>query len=99
MKFDVIIEEPAYFDLENIFDFIAADSPYMAEKVLDDLIDATEKLCLFPKRHPVILKLREMEVRQLVFKKGFRILYVITETKIHILHCFRCEQDLTENIF
>ena len=90
--FDVIIEEPAYCDLQNIFDYLVGEVPYLAEKILDNLILEMESLRLFPHRHTVILSIQGVKVRQLIFKKVFRILYVVQENTVHVLHCFRCEQ-------
>jgi len=98
-KYSVIIEEPAYFDLRDIFVYIAEDSWLIAEQVHTDLLSQMKTLQDFPERHPIVLVVRECEIRHMIFKKGFRILYTIKDDKVHILHCFRCEQNLSEDLF
>lgn len=98
-KFKLIIEEPAYNDLQNIFDYIAIDSPYIAEQILDEMMASLTLLDEYPRKNAVFLTVQGKEIRQLIFKKGFRILYLIQENTVHILHCFRCEQDVSEDLF
>lgn len=96
-KYSVIIEERASNDLRDIFVYIAMESPLIANKVCDDLLEQMRSLEIFPQRHQVIIIVHKHEIRHLVFKKGFRILYTIHGNNVHILHCFRSEQNL-ENV-
>ena len=93
-KYSVIVEERAYNDLRDIFIYIAKDSPLIADQIYDGLLKQMHSLEEFPQRHQVIIIVRDHEIRHLVFKKGFRILYTIRGNKVHILHCFRSEQIL-----
>ena len=95
-KYSVIVEERAYNDLRDIFIYIAKDSRLIANQIYDDLLEQMHSLEEFPQRHPVIIIVHNHEIRHLVFKKGFRILYTIRGNKVHILHCFRSEQNLEE---
>lgn len=97
--YTVIVEEPAYYDLRNIFLYIANDSQLIAEQVQKDLLAQMKTLQNFPESHSVVLVVRNYEIRHLVFKKGFRILYTIKDNEVHILHCFRCEQNLSDDLF
>ena len=93
-KYSVIVEECAYDDLHNIFIYIAQNSPLIAEQIYDELLEQMHSLELFPERYQVILVVQEHEIRHLVFKRGFRILYTISANEVHILHCFRSEQNI-----
>lgn len=95
-KYSVIIEERAYNDLRNIFIYIAQDSTLIAEQIYDELLEQMHSLEQFPERHQIIVIVREHEIRHLVFKQSFRILYTINGNKVHILHCFRSEQDIKD---
>lgn len=95
-KYSVIVEDRAYNDLRDIFIYIAKDSPLIADKIYDELLEQMHSLEEFPKKHQVIIIVRDHEIRHLVFKKGFRILYTIRGNEVHILHCFRSEQILKE---
>lgn len=93
-KYSVIVEERAYEDLRNIFVYIAQDSPLIAEQIYDELLEQMRSLEDFPERHQVIIIVRGHEIRHLVFKKGFRVLYTIQDKEVHILHYFRSEQNI-----
>lgn len=95
-KHSVIIEERAYNDLRNIFIYIAQDSPLIAEQIYNELLEQMRSLEHFPERHQIIIIVRGHEIRHLVFKRGFRILYTVNGNKVHILHCFRSEQNITK---
>ncbi len=93
-KYSVIVEERAYDDLRNLFIYIARDSPLIAEQIHNELLEQMRSLEQFPERHQIIIIVHEHEIRHLVFKRGFRILYTITGKEVHILHCFRSEQNI-----
>ncbi len=99
MKMSVIIEQPAFDDLENIFDYIGRESSLIAQKVLEGLFQEINSLGDFPEKYAILLTLRGYDIRQFVFKKAFRILYTIHRGEVHILHCVRCEMELTEALF
>jgi len=94
-KYSVIVEERAYNDLRNIFVYIAQDSLLIAEHVHNELLEQMRSLEQFPERNQVIMIVREHEIRHIVFKRGFRILYTVSGKEVHILHCLRSEQDFT----
>lgn len=96
--YSVLIEEPAYNDLRNILVHIARDSVTVAQKIHGELLEQMRSLESLPERHQVLVVVRGYEVRHLVFKKVFRILYTVRGNEVHILHCLRSEQDIA-NIF
>lgn len=99
MSYSVIIETPAYEDLRDIFTYIAQDSPFIATQILEELQARMKSLQDFPERHPVVLEIRDYKIHHLIFKEGFRILYTIEKQEVHILHCFRSERKLSEDLF
>jgi toxin ParE1/3/4 len=44
----LIWSENAITDLENIYDFIAKDSPFYAKAQVDKIVNSVERLSLFP---------------------------------------------------
>ena len=54
-KYSVIIEERAYEDLKNIFFYIAKDSPLIASRIYEELLEQMRTLDTFPERHQKIL--------------------------------------------
>lgn len=95
----ILVEEPAQDDLEQIFLYIQKISPFVAGQFLDEVFKAIQSLSDFPKKHPVLMVMRGFEIRQLVFKKTLRIFYTIKAQEVHILHCYRCEREIKEEIF
>lgn len=97
-KYSVIVEERAYDDLRNIFVYIAKESPLIAEQIHGELLEQMQSLEQFPEKHQIIVIVRGHEIRHMVFKRGFRILYTINGKAVHILHCFRSEQNINDVI-
>ena len=97
-KYSVIVEERAYDDLRNIFVYIAKESPLIAEQIHNELLEQMQSLEQFPEKHQIIVIVRGHEIRHMVFKRGFRILYTTNGKAVHILHCFRSEQNINDVI-
>lgn len=93
MKYSVVISQRAEHDLTDVCDYISNESPYLAERLLEELLQSVESLSEFPLKHAIILKMGSIDIRQFVFKKAFRILYCVKGTQVRILHCYRCERD------
>lgn len=84
-RYKVLLTEGAEQDLEDIYDYIAEfDAPAHADRVLDQLMVAAEKLAVMPERgsHPKeLLALGIKEYRQ-VFFKPWRLIYRVMDTKV-----------------
>ena len=80
MRFEVLLTTDAHRDLEDLFEYIAAnDAPESAARVLDRIEQVLADLASFPDRgsHPrELLALGIREYRQVVFKP-YRIIYRI----------------------
>ena len=63
MGFQIFLSHGSLTDLQEIFDYIAADSPAAAERILRSLVDHTKILRAFPRmgtpvrRRPMVRKL------------------------------------------
>jgi plasmid stabilization system protein ParE len=75
---------PALDDLRAIRDYIARDSTYYAQKVVDEAFDRTEKLGEFPNMGRKVPEENYPTIRE-IFHYSYRIIYQTHETHIDIL--------------
>ncbi len=98
-KYSVIIQERAYRDLRDMLVYVTgAASIDVAERLRVDLLEQMRSLEKFPERFQVIMVVRGCEIRHIVFKRGFRVLYTVRGNTVHVLHCVRSEQRI-DNLF
>jgi toxin ParE1/3/4 len=71
-------------DLEAITDFIAADSPHYASLFAIDVLNAVERLQLFPRSGRVVPEVQAPEIREIVLG-NYRIVYRIRTDLVEIL--------------
>ena len=93
--------ELAEEDIESIYLFYAEDkSVKAANKIYNDILDATDFLAKFPQMAPVepILSDDGEEYRSLVVQKHFKVIYFIECDSIYIAAVWDCRQDPQANI-
>jgi len=71
-------------DLKEIHDFIAKDSLLYAQKVTDELVDASETLSSSPRRGRIVPEVELDNIREL-FLYSYRMIYEIDGHSIYIL--------------
>lgn len=68
---DVVFTEPAEQDLLDIECYISLElkNPQAAQRVVNGILDTAEKLCEYPKRHPLVADdlLRSVGLRMIRF--------------------------------
>ena len=69
--------------LVSVWDFIAADSMFYANKVADEMMTATEKLAVFPKIGRVVPEIGNENVREILYM-SYRIMYEIRGNFVYI---------------
>ena len=74
----------AYADVEQIAAYIAEDSPYYAQMVVEKIIDVSRTLDHFPERGRVAPDLEDTNVRE-VFVYSYRLLYEVEGNQVMIL--------------
>jgi toxin ParE1/3/4 len=91
-KLHLILAQQAKDDLVEIWLYIAADSPSMADKFIDYLYEQAGKLCSNPelgrKRDELITGIRSLPV------KRYLIFYRITENNIEIVRVLSGYRDI-----
>ena len=81
MTYQIEISPTAIQDIENIFLWLKVNAPELSYRWVRGCYEIMLKLENFPKRCPLALESQylDIEVRQLLYKKKYRILFTITE--------------------
>ena len=90
----VIWSIPAKQDLKKIYDYIARDSKYYAEKVSEDILERSEKLNEFPEIGRIVPEIGEVNIREVIVY-SYRLIYEISSDKIKVLALIHCKQDFS----
>jgi len=88
----VIWAVPARNDLKQIHDYIAKDSKYYAQNVVQEIVAKTEMLTDFPEIGPVVPEIGNPNIRELLVY-SYRLVYEISETGIEILTIIHGRRD------
>jgi len=88
----VIWSYPAKRDLRNIHDHIASDSKFYAKKVVQEIVEESEKLEDFPLVGRMVPELEDPNVRELI-AYSYRLIYKISSDTIEILALIHGKQD------
>ncbi len=81
---DVRWTQPAIDDLRAIRDYIARDSQYYAEKVVDEAFDKADKLSEWPEMGRRVPEENDPAIRELIHY-SYRIIYQIFPGHVDIL--------------
>ena len=71
-------------DLQSIREYIGRDSVFYADKFVDDVFSATEKLEVFPEIGRVVPELGLPSVRE-IFHGSYRIVYELTNDNVQVV--------------
>lgn len=90
----IVWTEPAETDLDDLFDYIARDSPIYAERFVDRILDAVVKLAELPRVGRQVPEASADHIRELIVQSQ-RIIYAIDEDQdiIHILALVHVRQN------
>ncbi len=72
---------PAKNDLKQIHDYIAKDSKYYAQNVVQEIVTKSEKLTDFPEIGRAVPEISDQNIRELIVY-SYRLIYGISETGI-----------------
>lgn len=81
-------------DLEAIAEFISVDSPHYASIFALDVLQAVERLELFPDSGRIVPELDEHSIREMILG-NYRIVYRATYTDVEILTVYHSARLLT----
>ncbi len=88
----VVWSIPAKNDLKNIYDYIARDSRYYADRVTEDIVIESERLLRFPKLGRLVSEVEDVNIRELIVY-SFRLIYKVTSKRIEILALVHVKRD------
>lgn len=74
----------ALFDLEDIADYIAQDSPLAAEQWVDKLMAAAEKVASHPRSGRAVPEVADPKVREVIVG-AYRVVYRVAAQRLLVL--------------
>jgi len=86
-KFRMVITAEAIRNTDEIFEYIAADNPRAAAKIVREFRERIRSLAVMPRRHPLAPEndiLDHGEIRHLIHGK-YRIIYAVENRSVCIL--------------
>ncbi|MCL2199994.1 MAG: type II toxin-antitoxin system RelE/ParE family toxin [Defluviitaleaceae bacterium] len=92
---ELLWTETAKKDLQCIYDYIAKDSVYYADKFADELFERVEILKIFPNTGRVIPELKLNDMRE-VFLHSYRIMYQVKEDAIYVTQLTHMARDFKQ---
>jgi len=84
--------KPARQDMKQIHDYIARDSKYYAKKVIQEIVDKSERLNDFPKMGRVVPEVGDENVREL-FVYSYRLIYQVSDSVVKVLTVVHNKRD------
>jgi toxin ParE1/3/4 len=94
----VLWSQRALERVAEIADWIAADRPEAADRLVEGLLGAVERLARFPESGRQVPGFERRDLREVVFR-GYRILYRLGTERVEILTVRHSLQDLAEQDF
>lgn len=85
--------EPAQSDLEAIKNYIKQDSEFYAERFVQRIFEAVERLVEFPKSGRIVKEANDESIREIIFH-NYRIIYRIERERILIVTVIHGSRDL-----
>lgn len=92
----IVWTEQAFERLREISDYIAFDSPEVASKFIDTLIQRGESLSNFPKSGRVVPEIDAEDIREII-EGNYRLVYRLKKNAIEILTIFESRRELPVN--
>ena len=84
-------------DLKQIYNYIAKDSLYYAKKVINDIVEKSEQLDMFPNIGRKVEEVNEEELKEIIIY-SYRLIYRIVEDGVNIVALVHCRQNLTSDM-
>lgn len=89
---------PAKEDLKTVHDYIAKDSKFYAERVVEYAIELAEGLKDFPRSGRVVPEISNDNVRE-IFVYSYRLIYEIQKEGIFVLAFIHGARDMESKVF
>ena len=95
-KYHIIFNSSVYKKLENIFYYIALESPKIAADIINGIEKQIMSLEYAPERFVIVpekIIYKKYQVRHFFYKKSFRIIYTVYDDIVRILDIRHSAQD------
>jgi len=89
--------QPAKNDLRQIYDFIARDSRFYAQKVTFEIVKKSEKLNSFPEAGRIVPEMGDNNIRELLIY-SYRIIYEISPNKVEVLALIHAKRNFLNDL-
>ena len=76
--------DTAVKNLNNIFDYISADSKFYADVLVNDIFESIEQIKIFSKSGRVVPEIADKNTRE-IFVGSYRIIYEVKNKQVRIL--------------
>ena len=90
---EVLWSTLALEDLNSVFEYIARDSQFYANRLIDEVIEKVNSIPDLPFRGRITPEYREETLRE-VFVKQYRIIYEVTERSVIVHGVIHMARDL-----
>ena len=100
-SFEVIWTKNAEYDLEEIIEYIKADSVEVAKDIFFEIKEQCNDLAIFPLSRRIVPELQHIGIlryRELIYKR-WRIVYKIEDEKVYILIVVDSSRDIEDILF
>jgi addiction module RelE/StbE family toxin len=84
--------ETAKNDLQQIYNYIAENSVFYADKVVDELFERVQMIETFPEMGRIVPEINCKNTRE-VFHYSYRVMYHVSEEHIYITQITHMAQD------
>lgn len=84
-------------DLLQIYNYIAKDSEHYAKKVVNDIVDKSEYLGVFPNMGSRVEEFDEDNLKEIVIY-SYRMIYRIIDDGVNILAIVHCKRSLSSEM-
>ena len=81
-------------DVEAIRNYIAQDSPRYGDHMVERIVEAVERLEMFPRSGRVVPELKREAIREVIYG-NYRIVYRVTELEAQIITVFHAARRFT----
>ena len=84
MDYQVIWSPEALDDVDSIAEYIAKDSPFYAQSVVEQIQNVSRKLSALPHRGRIVPELKNNAYRE-QFIYSYRLIYRVTDQTVYII--------------
>ena len=86
---------PARRDLQSIRDYVARDSAYYADRLVERIVGAVDNLSVFPELGRIVPEVARPDIRELLYG-NYRVMYRLQADRVLIVAVVHAARDWTQ---